>query len=177
MDIILTPRLRLRTPLAHDLSDLHEHVLSDADVMRLAFSGTVLSLEQTSAFFSDNFDHDHSGRKLGILTERGTDRLIGFAGLMPCGALGQADYELGFVLRRDVWGRGYATEIGRAQLAYGFDTMRLGRVLALASPQNHGSIATLRKIGMVPHSAIRTELRGERLVYAAHRPGAPADLK
>jgi RimJ/RimL family protein N-acetyltransferase len=169
MDIIITPRLVLRTPIAHDLQGLQDHVLSDPDVMKLAFLGSPLSSEQSKAFFDANFDHDQTGRKLGILIERETRKLIGFAGLVPCSVLGQSDHELGFVLRRDAWGRGYATEIGQAQIQYGFDTLRLKRVLAQVSPQNHRSISTLTKIGMAFHSAVRSEERGERLVYAAYR--------
>ncbi len=169
MDIIVTPRLVLRSPLAQDLQGLQDHVLSDPEVMQLAFSGAPLSSEQSRAFFDANFDHDRTGRKLGVLIERDTGTLAGFAGLVACGALGDADYELGFVLRREAWGRGYATEIGVGQIEYGFGTLRLGRVLAQVSPHNHGSIATLRKIGMVFHTAVRSEDRGERLVYAACR--------
>jgi len=68
------------------------------------------------------------------------------------------------------WGYRYATEIGRAQIGYGFENLRLNRVLAQASPHNHASIAALTKIGMVVHSAVRSEDRGERLVYAVCQP-------
>ncbi|MDX7949745.1 GNAT family N-acetyltransferase [Lichenihabitans sp. Uapishka_5] len=168
MDIIVTRRLVLRSPVAQDLQGLQDHVLSDPDVMRFAFSGNPLSSAQSKAFFDSNFDHDQTGRKLGVLIERETKELTGFAGLVPCGALGQPDFELGFVLRRDAWGRGYATEIGLGQIEYGFSTLHLKRVLAQVSPKNHGSISTLRKLGMAFCSAVHSEERGERLVYAVH---------
>ena len=168
MDIIATPRLVLRSPLSHDLQDLHDHVLSDPDVMRFAFSGIPLSFEQSKTFFEANFDHDRTGRKLGILIERETSKAIGFSGLMTCSVLDQTDYELGFVLRKNVWGLGYATEIGLGQIEYGFRVLHLKRILAQVSPQNHGSISILRKIGMTCCSNIYDEKRGERLVYAVH---------
>ena len=168
MDIIVTPRLILRTPLCHDLQSLHDHVLSNPNVMRFAFSGKVLSPEQSEAFFDANFDHDHTGRKLGILIERETSRFTGFAGLISCNALGQADYELGFMLRQDAWGRGYATEIGIGQIDYGFRTLVLRRVLAQVSSQNYGSMSTLNKIGMHFERSIHSEDRGSRSVYAIY---------
>jgi ribosomal-protein-alanine N-acetyltransferase len=94
-------------------------------------------------------------------------QVIGFAGLLQCDALGELDYEVGFVPRRSVWGHGYATEIGRGQLDYGFNVLGLLRLLALVSPTNDGSITALGKIGMEFHSAVHEAQRGERHVYIA----------
>jgi ribosomal-protein-alanine N-acetyltransferase len=69
--------------------------------------------------------------------------------LKSCNALGDEDFEIGFVLQRAAWGRGYATEIGRAQLEYGFRTTDRPRLLAQVRPENASSANALRKIGMV----------------------------
>ncbi|MGA0532547.1 GNAT family N-acetyltransferase [Hansschlegelia sp. KR7-227] len=164
MDILVTKRLLLRSPNHHDFQDLHAHVLSDPAVMKLAFSGCALNLAQSRAFFEKNFDHNQSGRKLGVLVERNAQTLVGFAGLISCSALGQPDYELGFVLRREAWGNGYATEIGLGQLDYGFNTLCLTRILAQVDPINISSVAVLTKIGMAFHSNVRSRERGERQV-------------
>ncbi|HQT75048.1 MAG TPA: GNAT family N-acetyltransferase [Acidiphilium sp.] len=169
MDIIFTSRLVLRTPLSSDLQHLHDHVLSDTDVMKMAFAGASMSFQQSISFFEANFDHAHTGRKLGILVERDTSAFVGFAGLLPCNVLNQPDYECGFVLRRAVWGRGYATEIGRGQIEYGLEKLQLNRLLAQASPQNRGSISVLEKLGMEFKTSIQTAERGERHVYAIDR--------
>ncbi len=166
MEIIVTPRLILRSPLSSDLQNLHDHVLSDPGVMKMAFAGVSLSFEQSKLFFDANFDHDHSGRKLGILIERETEMFAGIAGLLPCNVLNDPDYECGFVLRRSVWGRGYATEIGRRQVEYGLSELHLDRVLAQVAPRNQGSVAVLKKIGMEFHSSVQSAERGERHVYS-----------
>lgn len=57
---------------------------------------------------------------------------------------------LGFVLRRDTWGRGYATEAATGVLGYAFKVLRLERIRAGAHPDNAGSLRVLRKIGMTP---------------------------
>jgi ribosomal-protein-alanine N-acetyltransferase len=133
--------------------------------MDLAFSGHALTLVQSRTFFDANFDHDQSGKKLGVLIERKAETLIGFAGLVACNALGQPDHELGFVLRREAWGHGYAAEIGLGQLRYGFETLRLKRVLAQVDPRNATSISVITKIGMTFHASVRSRDRGERHVY------------
>ena len=164
-EIIVTPRLLLRSPAPSDLQLLHECVLSDAAVMQLALYGQPMSPAQSREFMDRNFDHNASGKKLGVLIERATAQVIGFAGLLQCDVLGGPDYELGFVLRRSAWGRGYATEIGRGQLEYGFGTLGLRRLLALVSPNNSASITVLKKIGMTFHSTVQNDQRGDRQVY------------
>lgn len=173
MEIIITPRLILRSPVADDLAKLHIAVLSDPEVMALALSGAPLTKEKSQIFFDENFDHERTGRKLGVLIERETKQIVGFAGLVSCTIFGQLDYELGFVLRRSVWGRGYATEIGRGQIEFGFGQLQLDRILAQAVPQNHASIATLKKIGMAFQGIVQNEIRGERCVYVANRSRGP----
>ena len=166
-EIIVTSRLCLRSPVPADLQALHDNVLSDAAVMARAFAGQPMSSAQSMEFFDRNFDHDAGGRKLGILIERTTAQVIGFAGLMPCDALGEPDHELGFVLRRSAWGRGYATEIGRGQLDYGFNVLGLRRLLALVSPANEASATVLRKIGMKLYGSVSRAPRGDRHIYVA----------
>lgn len=166
-EIIVTSRLCLRSPVPADLQALHDNVLSDVAVMALAFAGQPMSSAQSMEFFDRYFDHDASGKKLGTLIERTTAQVIGFAGLLPCDALGESDYELGFVLRRSAWGHGYATEIGRGQLDHGFDVLGLRRLLALVSPANEASAAVLQKIGMKQYGSVSSGHRGDRHVYVA----------
>jgi [ribosomal protein S5]-alanine N-acetyltransferase len=160
MDIVVTKRLVLRNPIAGDLQLLHDRILSSPEVMRLTFSGSALTLEQSEAFFDANFDHDQTGKGLNVLVERATREVVGFAGLLPYTVLDRADYELGFVLCQAAWGKGFAT---------GLSQLGLERLLAQASPRNSPSIKTLQKIGMSFHSAIRSNERGERHVFVVNR--------
>ncbi|RYH63677.1 MAG: N-acetyltransferase [Alcaligenaceae bacterium] len=131
--LIVTSRLLLQSLVPNDLRHLYKHVLSDAAVMAVALSGLPMSLSESRQFIDRNFDLAGSGKKLGVMIERASEQVIGFAGLLQCDALGEVDYETGFVLRRSAWGRGYATEIGRGQLDFGFHVLELTRLLALVS--------------------------------------------
>jgi len=62
--------------------------------------------------------------------------------------MGVVDLEIGFVLARHAWGRGIATEIGEAQLEFGFEQLNCRRLLGLADPQNKPSSHALQKLGM-----------------------------
>ena len=46
------------------------------------------------------------------------------------------------------WGRGYATEVARALVQFGFDTLQLHRIEAGAATENIASVRVLEKIGM-----------------------------
>lgn len=169
MEIISTKRLILRTPIEADFDTLHEQMLSNPEVMRFVFAGIPLTIERSRKFFS-SFDHEATGRKIGVLIEKRNSQIIGFAGLLECHVLGKKDevrYEIGFALAPTAWGKGFATEIGIAQLKYGFSKIGCTELLAQVAPANKNSIAVIEKIGMTFHSTIQSKERGERRLYIA----------
>ena len=169
IQIITTDRLILRSANNSDLDHLYNIVFSDPEVMSQAFAGKPLSRKQATDFFTSFFDCDGNGMQLGVLTLKGAGTVIGFAGLLESTAIGKQDFEIGFVLGREFWGRGYATEIGLAQIEYGLAQKKCTRLLAFVSPQNEASKSVLLKIGMQHHSTIKTSSRGMRDVYIVYR--------
>ena len=167
-EVVGTPRLSLCGARAEDFASLYESVFSDAEVMRHVISGKPLSSEAAQALYSENFDAECSGQKPGVLIERASGEVIGFSGLLPCTVLGHSDFELGFVLARKAWGKGYAQEIGRAQLHFAFSKLKLSRLLAQVSPANIASVSALSKIGMQLHSTVESPGRGVKHVYVAN---------
>jgi [ribosomal protein S5]-alanine N-acetyltransferase len=172
--LIETPRLAIRAPRPNDLPLLHARVLADPEVMRHVDAGGALDAARAANFFATVLDHDGSGCKPGVLIEKATREVIGFAGPRACAALGDDDIEIGFVLARTAWGKGYAAEIGRGQLVHAFGVLGCRRVLGLAAPGNTASIATLRRIGMAFACSLDLTGRGRRNVYVALAPAAPA---
>ena len=80
------------------------------------------------------------------------------------------EVELAYVLGRAFWGYGYATEAGRAVLAYGFGELGVRRVLSPISSANARSIALARRLGC--HIRRNLHPRPSRyLVAPAARPG------
>lgn len=141
-------------------------LFSDPEVMAQTFRGKPFSKEECVEFSRDFFDYGgNKTQKTGVLVLRATEEIVGIAGLSVCHALGDEDYELGFILARHCWGKGYATEIGQAQVEYGLGKLGCKRLLALVAPGNLPSASVLRKIGMIYHSRINMEQRGERDVY------------
>ncbi|PHR56968.1 MAG: GNAT family N-acetyltransferase [Robiginitomaculum sp.] len=57
--------------------------------------------------------------------------------------------EIGFILRRDHWGKGLVVEAAHAVVQYGFDQRNLRRIYADADPDNAGSIRVIEKLGFL----------------------------
>jgi RimJ/RimL family protein N-acetyltransferase len=77
-------------------------------------------------------------------------RFIGFVGLavprfeasfQPC-------VEIGWRLRKDAWGQGYATEGAEAVLRHGFETLGLAEIVSFTAVLNEPSQAVMRRLGM-----------------------------
>jgi RimJ/RimL family protein N-acetyltransferase len=76
------------------------------------------------------------------------DRIIGHCGLNH---LEQGpEVEIAYLIDEPYWRRGLATEMAGAVLARAFATMDLNRIVAVAFPENTGSIAVMKRIGMLP---------------------------
>jgi RimJ/RimL family protein N-acetyltransferase len=77
----------------------------------------------------------------------GDDRLIGRVGLNPFDEAARVP-EIEWTLGSAYWGQGYATEIGRAILRYGFEQAGFHEIVGFAHPENVASRRVMLKIGM-----------------------------
>jgi RimJ/RimL family protein N-acetyltransferase len=84
------------------------------------------------------------------------DELIGVANLTitDAGSTG----ELGYVLARESWGRGYATEVARRLIVFGFNELGLRRITATCHPDNFASARVLEKAGLHCEGTLRDHL-------------------
>jgi ribosomal-protein-alanine N-acetyltransferase len=80
--------------------------------------------------------------------DRGTGELIGRGGLSRIEIDGAIRLEIGWVLHGRFWGRGYASEIGRAGLVVAFDELDAREVVAFTEVHNARSRAVMERLGM-----------------------------
>lgn len=80
--------------------------------------------------------------------ERATGHLLGRAGLHQPERVDWPGLEVGWTLHPDHWGNGYATEAGGAAITYAFDTLDRDEVVSVIHPDNHGSQAVARRLGL-----------------------------
>ncbi len=95
--------------------------------------------------------------------DRVTGRFVGRGGLQYWAHLGEV--EVTWALRREVWGRGLATEAGGAWLDWGLSRLDVPYITAMIAPENTASRSVAERIGM---SVLRADVQHGRrvLVYA-----------
>ena len=66
--------------------------------------------------------------------------------------------EIAYITNPDHWGKGFATEVAKILIEFGFNEFNLHRIYATCDPRNVGSIRVLEKIGMIKEGRIREDL-------------------
>jgi RimJ/RimL family protein N-acetyltransferase len=72
---------------------------------------------------------------------------------------GHGQGEIGFGVAPAFWQKGYATEVARALVKVGFDSLNLHRIAAQCAPQNKASIRIMQKLGMAREGLFREHYR------------------
>ena len=96
----------------------------------------------------------HSGFGLWAMLLKHSDEMIGDCGCFVRELEGNFEFEMGWHVRRDLWGRGYATEAAQRCLEYAYSSLGAERVIALVRPENLSSCRVAEKIGMVCEQVI-----------------------
>lgn len=132
-------------------SDLDAFATMNADVDVMEFFPKILSRESSKKLmqrFSQHFEE--KGYTYFAVNILETSECIGFIGLAyqtyeapftPC-------VDIGWRLVKPYWGNGYATEGAKRCLKYGFETLYLEKIYAVATAINLPSIRVMEKIGM-----------------------------
>jgi [ribosomal protein S5]-alanine N-acetyltransferase len=169
-----TDRLVLRELVADDVAAVHEYA-SDPEVTRFMTWGPN-TIEATRAYVATVIDRPAGRDEFGLaVTLRDRGRLIGSVGI----GIRSGEHrrgELGYVLNRDCWGQGFATEATRRLVRFGFDELDLHRIEATCHPDNRGSARVLEKAGFQFEGRLRDHLRAggqwrDSLLYATIRHG------
>lgn len=144
-----TPRLVLRRWRPDDL-DAFARINADEETMATVGPSRALSYEESARALDGLIGHwETHGFGLWAVEEAESGRVIGRAGLWH--PPDWPDVEAGWLLVRDRWGRGLATEAARASLAYGFGQRRLDRVGSIIRPGNVASERVATRVGMRLH--------------------------
>lgn len=143
---IETARLILRPFTEADILPSY-HMNLDAAVSRYTGDGGVVSLEEMSIRITKNVMGDYKRYGFGrfAVEWKETGEFIGFAGLKYLPERDEVD--LGYRLKKSYWGKGLATEAGRACMDFGWKELQLGSVIAMVLPDNKASIRVLDKLG------------------------------
>lgn len=157
-----------------DLNDLHA-LYNDPDIRRY-FPDGVLSIEETREEL-EWYLHGHPDNPdLGLwaTVHKETGKFIGRCGLLPWTIEGREEVEIAYLLDKAVWHQGLATEAANGLLQYGFEKLKLSRLICLMDPQNIASQRVAEKIGMTLEKMV-DGIAGDNfptLIYSINKPNA-----
>ena len=161
-------------PLRLEDADALARLYGDPDVRRYFPDGTLTTDEtkEELEWFIDVYDRRY-GLGLWATLERETGEFIGRCGLIPWRALppynaqlvltyadetpdvdAMYEVELAYLLAKEYWGRGLATEAAQAIVAYAVEHLTLSRLICLIDPDNVASMRVAAKIGMSAYGEV-----------------------
>lgn len=165
---ILSERLLIRPWETGDRAGLAQ-MTADPEMMRYISFGQPWTAAAVDEFLERQARHlANVGYCFGALCFRDQPGIIGMAGLQPMenGSAG----EIGWWVWKEYWGRGLATEAGRAVIDFAFGEAGLSRLVAIADVPNLASIRVMQKLGM------RYERRTNARELAARHPDVEVEL-
>ena len=172
-------RLILREFVEIDENAVHSYA-SDPIVTQFMDWGPN-SAEDTRAFLCEVLAREKASPRTGFdlaMVDTKSQALIGSAAITVTNVEHRRG-EIGYVLHRDFWSKGLATEAARMLLRFGFGELQLRRISATCHPNNRASSRVLEKAGLLLEGRLRSHMlvRGEwrdSLLYAvvSDEPGA-----
>ncbi len=172
---LMSERLLLR-PLAETDLDVEIEIGTDPEVMKYIDEPDT---EDSVVQQMPNYVKRCAGGCIGIwcVVDRSTKEKLGTAILLPLpieeddtnwdlvvgDELPDCEIEIGYILKRSAWGKGYATEATNRLLKFAFEETPLEELVATIDPENTASQRVLEKCGLL--------YEGMRRAYAAECPG------
>ena len=149
--MIETERLVLRRPRPEDAPDLAV-AYADPEVVRFMGDGSTATLTEVEEGIAEWLDRWESwGMSLCSLERREDGRVVGRAGFLrwdpETWQVGGDETELGWLLAREHWGQGYATEAALALRDWAVAERGLTRLISLIRPGNDRSVRVAERLG------------------------------
>lgn len=142
----LTERLRLQPIGPEDITDLW-HLHQDPGIAQW-YEGTWSETRARDFAIAMGRAWAREGVGKWLARDRVNGDLVGRGGLSRTTLEGRTCLEIGWALRQRFWGRGYATELGRAGLSFAFEVLGAEEVVAYTEVHNLRSRAVMERLAM-----------------------------
>jgi RimJ/RimL family protein N-acetyltransferase len=176
-----TERLRLRTWDFEDRAEYARHCNTPAVARHV---GGIQSQEGLDAAFErlEGYQRE-TGHTFWVVERKADGAFLGFCGLKVAKVSGtpvDGEVEIGWRLREDVWGQGYAKEAAQAALQWAWANIDCARIVSFTIPANVASWGLMERLGMTrradldfshPDFAADHPLSGH-ITYVVERPTA-----
>lgn len=145
--ILETERLVLRELSVEDAAFIVQ-LLNEPSFIRFIGDRNVRTLEDARKYLLNGPIASYRQHGFGLyLVEDKVQRVsLGMCGLIKREVL--PDVDIGYAFLPEFWAHGYALEAASAIMAFAKQNLKLGRIVAIVSPDNERSIRVLAKLGL-----------------------------
>lgn len=142
-------RLLLRYTTHEDLSDLFR-IYGNPETHRFNPRGPHLDIESSKEMLERtlNIYKKHGFGDWTVFEKSNPNRVIGFGGVFSSQFDGRKTNNLGYRFAPEAWGKGYATELSRRALRYGFEEIGLEEIVGVVREDHMASRKVLEKSGL-----------------------------
>jgi len=166
-----TDRLLLRAFRPDDFEPF-ARIVSDPEVVRYLDDGTPISRDECWRGIALFIGHwQLRGYGWWAVEDRRSGDFLGRIGLYN--PEGWPGIEIGWLLRREAWGEGLATDGANAALTFAFEVVRADHVISLIDPRNTRSIRVAEKLG--ERYEKNADHKDKAVVVYGKRRGTPID--
>ena len=170
-NIILETTHCVARPFTEDDINLLYSLHSDPEIMHFIGKGIRSKKETTQHLFNIINHQNKYGYSAWAVYERETGDFVGRVGLVHIGTIiamqqdtnTEKPVEIGYVISKAYWGKGYTTEVAYACLEWGFRNTDLEEIVAKTNIANLASQRVLQKIGMTFQHSVMIE--GQQGMY------------
>ncbi|WP_334096292.1 glutamine-hydrolyzing GMP synthase [Helicobacter typhlonius] len=161
----------LRPYTQADFAALHK-IVSDKETMYAWGQG--FSKKQSQEWLDKQLAHyQQYGFGIWAIIEKQSDAIIGNAGLnhteISLKGKTQKIVEIGYLLHRNFWGKGYGSEVARMCVKYGFETLGLEEVYCLIKEDNKASIKVAKRLEMQKVGEYPKPYKGKKINHLVFR--------
>ena len=151
-EVIATERLVLRRPRLSDADDIFDNYAADPEVTRYVTWPPYTVRSEVAPFLQSRLARWDSGEEFSwVITRPREGRVIGMIACRVC----DHAVDIGYVLSRHFWNRGYVTEAASAIVDWAINLESVYRVWAVCDVENKASARVLEKIGMQREGILR----------------------
>lgn len=162
-----TERLNLRYITQDDFKEL-ETILKDKDVMYAwEYDFTDKDVQEWIDRNLELYKKYHLG--FFIISENKTGKVIGQVALKPDTIEGKQYYEIGYILKKEYWHKGYAKEAANALKDYAFNTLNLNEVIFEIRPNNLPSRKVAESLGAKICSKFIKNVRNKKMTHLIYK--------
>ena len=160
-----TERLLIREFKPSDHDSIHEYAGNPEVLKYMPFEPN--TPEQSKGFLeqamSKQYNENRTDFELAIVLKK-ENKLIG-----GCRINKETNIQahIGYMINQEYWGFGYATEVAKALVAYGFSELDVHRVYATCVPDNVASLRVLEKAGLVLEGRLRESMMSQGRYFDA----------